>query len=673
MRIARSRDSLIALMLLAAVVLGGFFLWQQRAVVEAPGLLFQASSGRGLTSFQSDEELRQFLQQRMQRRVRRGDDVQTFDVAESPPPMESNAEAVPMPSPVAPPPMEQASPEVAVTGSRVAQPGITNVQEVGVDEGGIVKTYRDMLVILRRGRLFTVSLARGGMEPIDTVNAYPAGVSGRGDYYDEMLISGDRVIVIGYSYARGGTEINRFRITPDGQLSFEDAYHLRSNDYYSSRNYASRLIGNQLIYYTPLALNRRGDPLDWLPGVRKWTGNERGAFRRIADARKIFIAPGLRDDPDARIDTLHSVVSCDLTADDLDCDATGVLGPSSRTFYVSGKAVYLWTTDNDRSNKRGEASAQLYRLPFADDEVPAAIGARGAPVDQFSFREDADGERIDVLVRAEGGGDAMWRPEASAGAVALLQVPIAAFGDGRREAELSLYRDLPAPRGNAWSFHNRFVGDYVLYGVGGPGRADGGGAARLVAAPVNRAGSYELPLPHGVDRIEALGRDALVVGGMDGDLVFTAVDLFGRAPRVGDRYVQQASAEGETRSHAFFFSPDRSAPDGASGTLGLPIAKPVAAEYRRFFGTAAAMLFLRRDDRRFSRAGELDAEPAGTVDDDCRASCVDWYGNARPIFMSNRVFALLGYELVEGRMRGGQIREIGRTNFAPRRSGGRGK
>ena len=45
-----------------------------------------------------------------------------------------------------------------------------------------------------------------------------------------MLIAGDRIVVVGYSYDRGGTEINRFRIDPAGKLRFEDAWHLRSND-----------------------------------------------------------------------------------------------------------------------------------------------------------------------------------------------------------------------------------------------------------------------------------------------------------------------------------------------------------------------------------------------------------------------------------------------------------
>ena len=104
------------------------------------------------------------------------------------------------------------------------------------------------------------------MRPVDSINAFPPGVSGQGDWYDEMLLLGDRVIVVGYSYARGGTEMNRFRLDPDGRLRFEDAYHLRSNDYYSSRNYASRLIGNRLVFYTPLYLDWDDDPLEALPG-----------------------------------------------------------------------------------------------------------------------------------------------------------------------------------------------------------------------------------------------------------------------------------------------------------------------------------------------------------------------------------------------------------------------
>jgi len=635
--------------LAAAALLAGHFASAQPREARAEPASSQPSGS--LTAFASEAELRQFLQG-LRRRERRD---AVSDVA----------------SPAPPPPAAQAEGMVAVTGSRIASPSITNTQEADVDEGGIVKVRGDTLVILRRGRLFTVSLAGGGMRPVDSIDAFPPGVSGRGDWYDEMLLSGDRVIVVGYSYARGGTEINRFRLDAAGRLRFEDAYHLRSNDYYSSRNYASRLIGNRLVFYTPLYLGRGGDPLDVLPGIRKW---ERGAasdrrFRPIARANQIFIAPAMRDNGET-IQALHSVVSCDLTAPELDCSATGVLGPMSRTFYVSSGAVYLWVSDV-RARRRGRDGdgSFLFRLPFGR-ERPSAIGAEGTPVDQFSFREDRGDGVINVLLRKQGRGDAMGGPEVSGGGVALLRLPFSDFADGSQPAAPSRYRLLPGLPGQSWSFQNRFVGNHVLYGGGAFGE---GGKARVVVAPVRGGAAAEFDIGHAVGRIEALGGDALVVGsGARGDLGFTAIELPWRGPaRLGDVFTLPAASEGETRSHAFFFRP--TTPDGASGILGLPIARAAEPTYRRFFGSSASMLFLRRDARRFAPAGELGAEMRGVVDDDCQASCVDWYGNARPIFLRNRVFALLGYELVEGRMARGAIREIGRTNFSPGARRGKGR
>ena len=164
------------------------------------------------------------------------------------------------------------------------------------------------------------------------------------------------------------------------------------------------------------------------------------------------------------------------------------------------------------------------------------------------------------------------------------------------------------------------------------------------------------------------GDDALVVGSDDQGLHFTSVELTSEAgPRLGDRYLQPLSAQAETRSHAFFFRPDDNAPDGASGVMGLPVAKPATAAYEHLFQTSAAMVFLRRDDRRFTPLGELDARSEGVVDDACVAFCVDRYGNARPIFIGKRIFALLGYELVEGARASDGIHEVGRTSFAPER------
>jgi hypothetical protein len=99
----------------------------------------------------------------------------------------------------------------------------------------------------------------------------------------------------------------------------------------------------------------------------------------------------------------------------------------------------------------------------------------------------------------------------------------------------------------------------------------------------------------------------------------------------------------------------------------LPISIPGRAGYKHLFQNSAAILFLRNDSLHFREIGELESNAVKVVDDNCRASCVDWYGNARPLFLKGRVFALLGYEIVEGKLDTGRMSEVRRTNFAPGR------
>ena len=43
---------------------------------------------------------------------------------------------------------------------------VTNVQHAGVDEGGIVKVHGDHLVVLRRGRVFTIAIGDRELRPV---------------------------------------------------------------------------------------------------------------------------------------------------------------------------------------------------------------------------------------------------------------------------------------------------------------------------------------------------------------------------------------------------------------------------------------------------------------------------------------------------------------------------
>jgi len=530
---------------------------------------------------------------------------------------------------------------------------VTNTQHAGVDEGGIVKVHGNNLVVLRRGRLFTVAIGDGALKPISSVDAFGPDIDPSGTWYDEMLVAANTVVVIGYSYQRGGTEVGLFDINSEGRLAYRSTYHLRSNDYYSSRNYASRLIGNKLIFYAPEILNDT-DFSRSFPAVRKWhKGASESEFQRIVPATRVYR-------PETNLDStyvtaLHTVTVCDLANGGFDCKATSVIGPPGHVFYVSPDSVYVWASTWGRNEQNRSI---VFRMPL-DGSGPSALRVSGSPVDQFSFLQSED-DYLNVLVQSSGKGDGMWRAETANGDVALMRIPIWSFSDGSDAAPSWSYRPLPKPAG--YGFQNRFVGRYLIYGTGSGWGYPKENEAKwnLFMVDWNRGNTHQLKLAHGVDRIEQMGTDAVIVGSDGKDLHFSAVRL-GPWPEIVSRYTREGASQGEQRSHGFFYKPDGQ----DSGMLGLPISVPGRAGYKHLFESSAAILFLRNDSLQFREIGELGSQPERAIDDRCRASCVDWYGNARPLFLRGRVFALLGYEIVEGRLDDGRMHELRRVNYAP--------
>ncbi|MGH7185040.1 MAG: beta-propeller domain-containing protein, partial [Pseudomonadota bacterium] len=329
--------------LLAALALAAAFAPPASAVPTTPQ--------KTLAAFTSEQELTELFKGWSEAHRRRQEALR-----------ESSARAMASPS---------APASLAEAAAKSADESVTNVQHAGVDEGGIVKLHGDYLVILRRGRLFSVAVNDRQLRPVSQADAYGAGVDPRGAWYDEMLMWGSTIAVIGYSYARGGTEIGLFELSTTGELKYKSTWHLRSNDYYSSRNYASRLIGSKLVFYTPLYLNPWGGlPAGSFPAFRKWrAGATPAEFRRIAPATRIYRS----DEPldPFRGVALHSVTVCDLAQAEMSCESSAVLGPPGRVFYVSPGSVYVWNVN-----------AGIFRIPL-DGSAPSALKANGSPIDQF--------------------------------------------------------------------------------------------------------------------------------------------------------------------------------------------------------------------------------------------------------------------------------------------------
>ncbi len=155
-----------------------------------------------------------------------------------------------------------------------------------------------------------------------------------------------------------------------------------------------------------------------------------------------------------------------------------------------------------------------------------------------------------------------------------------------------------------------------------------------------------------------MGDGAVVVGGKNSDLYFTSLALSGSA-QVKDTYKIDNAVQGETRSHGFFYKPT----SGGEGILGLPV-RHSGRPSHHLIGESAEVRFLKvSSSKSFSDIGALASKPSEDTNDACKFSCVDWYGNSRPIFLKDRILALMGYELVEGALTGNKLKETERIDF----------
>jgi len=606
-------------------------------------------------------------------------------------------------------PAEDSEQNVVVTGTRIARPNltatspvtvvnsasvtngqitngqITNNQMRNVEEGDIVKQINEYLLVLQDGRIFVVDTRAGNgrrLAVADRVNVYRN--PNESMWYDEMLVFGDRVLITGYSYRHRATELSVFRLdTASGRLAREGVFYMSSNDYYDSSNYATRLIGDNLVIYTPFRVATMTDAHFKWPVVRRWRSDEERDIdidrrsRPLFDAADIYrpVRPG--EDP-----TVHTVSVCPLgpaaSERDLECRSTAFIGPNTAQWYVTESDAFLWTTSRSYQSYDRQACdaapafeasfepALLYRVPV-DGAAPGLVGARGMPPDQFSLQ--ASGGRFHALLKDR---QRYCRGELETEAqLTYLDFPLASFAP--TVADLGRNRYTPLPGVKSFNIANRFTDAYLVYGSLGQNRRglSENGTPPAYAVPIERPQDVRaIPVRHSVIRAERAGNDIVLTGYRDSvGLFVTLIDLDG-PPRIASSVQLEQRFESEGRSHAFNSLIEA---DG-SGVMGLPTIGGESWSSRAAWRSSASDLSYLIVDRngRLTPIGELErrVDYGGSIPGYvCEVSCIDWYGNSRPIFTDGRVFGLTGTELIEGRIAGAAIREVQRLNIAlpPRR------
>ncbi len=182
-------------------------------------------------------------------------------------------------------------------------------------------------------------------------------------------------------------------------------------------------------------------------------------------------------------------------------------------------------------------------------------------------------------------------------------------------------------------------------------------------------------MPHRVWRVERAGENVVLTGYRGGEgLDLSVIGLGQAAPRVSSTVRLEGRFESEGRSHAF----NSLIEEDGSGLIGLPTVVRVADSDRYSWRTNPSDLsFLALDaggrlrslgalESRSKRGGRryFDEEASEDPGDySCQVSCIDWYGNSRPLFTRGRVFGLSATELIEGRVENGRMVELRRLDL----------
>jgi hypothetical protein len=605
---------------------------------------------------------------------------------------------------------------VVVTGSRIsspASPSITNNQKTGVDEGDIVKLIGRYLVILQDGRLFSVDLgeAQGEMRVAGRTNVYDDPDDDA--WYDEIVVNGDLVAVLGYSYVRDASEVTVLRLGKDGGFRRIDKFFINSGDYYDDDNYATRLIDNNLVLYTPIDLYwaaRNGAIPEW-PVIRRADDYDAdgepidGVGRPLLAAADIYkpVQTTLRP-------VLHAVTVCPLgRRGPTSCRTRAIIGTWQKEYYVSQDAAYLWIegsgyqaapliTKRGGCDKLTAAERQglhslAYRMPISGR--PAGfLRVSGRPFDQFSLDTSETEFRAllaDVIPEQCNDAEDPWRGVDYS--TAYFSAPLKSFSASGSRPALDRYVETPGP---GYDVENRFTRTHVVYGARSnwtsypPEPGDSPQSSQVVAVPFDNPRAFtELTAPHGVIRVERAGDTVVLTGYRDATgLSVSTLDLRA-APKFAGAVVLTGRYETEGRSHAF----NSLVGEDGSGLMGLPTATLESESGRWWWRSETSdVSFLSLGaDLAPASIGSLDATLVPAIRDDldgdddidaadkppaalsgyqCEVSCVDWYGNSRPIFIDDRVFALTGFELIEGAVVKNRIIEVARIDVTKKAAGG---
>lgn len=517
-----------------------------------------------------------------------------------------------------------------------------------VDNAGRLWQRRgSQLLLLQRNRLFSLDLgdaANPRLELLASVSAHPPG-GPETLRYEELLVRGEQVILVGYDFEAQALTLTLFRCDAAGQWSHRASYQLRAFAYRPPRVALSRLLDRFLVLYVPVHLvggENAGDLIESLPVLGELKEGKVSGWRNLIKRGDIRRPVMGSLDP-----VLHTMLRCDLESEDFKCESRTLLAPATKLAYASRTALYFLSDPAEAGSyscaePKSYPYTQLYRFPI-DDAEPGVVALEGLPADSFAVHEEAN--RVYALLRRRA-------PSASCPAAAqeyearLARIPLDSFSlkpNALGEMGYDLLNE-SAPE----ALTSRFVEGSLLFAAQTPD----------AASPLQ---SY--PYPEG-GMLRALPNESVVEA---------LLPFAGRALLVG---------RNDATLQAALWPLDAAA---ASSKVDLPLAEyddaPVFAWANRAAampeGLALAGLALLRPEDQVPEQGSAEVRWLGArggelellattramptfAQDSCGPHCFPWFANLRVFFDDGRIFATLGYEVVELALQGDDLVELRR-------------
>jgi hypothetical protein len=661
-----------------------------------------------LTPFGSDAAWRAYLDRVFGRPTSSTGSAKAQILTIPPPPTLPTIVYAPSPPMVAlPAPAEisaenQAVASVAATTSAATNPEITNNQNVGVDEGGIIKQIGPYLLVLQDGRIFTVDTRTpaGSMRLSDRLNVYT--IVTRGAWYDEMLVQGDRILVTAYSYARSETVLSVFRIDmASGKLTRDGSFNVSSQDYYSGTNYATRIVGDKLVFKVTNGFEDswRGPTAPAItvrPNQNRARGNRRLLLVKAQNLYRPFLT--------ATDYVVQTIVICQLGSaktSDLSCRSESFIGPEASELLVTATDAYLWNgaewydsyaqdlnlnVESARFLSRRQAKcaglttitqsdirpAAIYKVPL-NGSAPSVTYSRGRPSSQFAM--EVQDNSFHMISNWTHDACTNYNFEAPSQLI-LTSIPLSQFGATSRPFDARNATKLPGV-GNPTQV--RFMRDWMVYQTPQPSvLAPTQSLTPIVANARNTV--YATPLarpretitssvPYPVTRLQPMAGGMLAIGTIAPNNLGVSWLAPSTAFKPASTLTMTGRIESEGRSHAFSST---QLPDSRS-LFGLPTVRVDDGQVRNVARSASSNISFVTMTPTGDLLGVGDIamskiDPNSTYR--CEVSCIDWYGNSRAVFTGGRIFALLGTEILEGRLSGDQMGVIARLDMTGTVDGG---